>query len=49
MSTQNEAWRDDMAEHPTAFISDDLFDRILEDLHALAAREAGQQSFPETP
>lgn len=43
MTTENEAWYIDCGEHPTAFISDDLFNRILEDLHRLAAIEDGQE------
>jgi hypothetical protein len=44
MASENEAWHNQRGEHPTAFISDDLFDRILDDLHTLAASEAGQGS-----
>lgn len=36
-------WHTDRGEHPTAFISDDLFDRILEDLRAMAQVEDGQE------
>jgi hypothetical protein len=39
---ENDRWHRGMSEHPTASISDDLFDRILADLHALAASEDGQ-------
>lgn len=42
MTRQNEAWHNQRAEHPTVWISDDLFDRILADLQRLRAIEVGQ-------
>lgn len=42
MADRNDTWKDGKGDHPTLFISDDLFDRILDDLHELAKIESGQ-------
>ncbi len=42
MDSSNTTWKDDRGYHPVWSISDDLFDRILDDLHRLAAIEDGQ-------
>lgn len=42
LADRNDLWKDGNGDHPTAFIDDELLDRILEDLHELAKTEAGQ-------
>ena len=43
MAVSKALWDIERVEHPTAFISDDLFSRILDDLHRLAAILDGQE------
>jgi hypothetical protein len=44
LADRNDTWKDGKGDHPTLFISDDLFDRVLDDLHELARVESGQTS-----
>ena len=46
MDLDNLLWHQGNGEHPTAYISDDLFDRILEDLKTMWSREQATLDLP---